>query len=166
MRIGCPLYSRDYIDSIPNFLINLNISQLSVYRNTLFSNNCKQQHLQISLLFKTPASVPETSQSVGQISAAPNAGSSTGTKRKRLELRPVQSRKRHRSEYDNTYESTKRLRVFQETWLNDYSWLRFDRVGNVMYCDTCREFDHLHPKKDISLIKGIIFFIITKLSNV
>ena len=120
---------------------------------------------QISLFFKTPASVPETSQSGGQISAAPNAGSSTGTKRKRLELRPVQSRKRHRSEYDNIYDSTKRLRVFQETWLNDYSWLRFDRVGNVMYCETCREFDHLHPKKDISLIKGIIFFIDNKLQS-
>ena len=55
----------------------------------------------------------------------------------------------------STYDSTKRCRTFQEGWKGSYSWVEHDKENNVMYCKPCREFQHLHPNPNISLIKGI-----------
>ena len=54
----------------------------------------------------------------------------------------------------SVYEATKRNRVFQPSWVNTFPWLRYDKENNVMYCDCCREFKHLHPNSNITLIKG------------
>ena len=55
----------------------------------------------------------------------------------------------------STYDSTKRCRTFQEGWKGSYSWVEHDKENNVIYCKPCREFQHLHPNPNISLIKGI-----------
>ena len=55
----------------------------------------------------------------------------------------------------STYDSTKRCRTFQEGWKGSYSWVEHDKENNVMYFKPCREFQHLHPNPNISLIKGI-----------
>ena len=55
----------------------------------------------------------------------------------------------------STYDSTKKCRTLQEGWKGSYSWVEHDKENNVMYCKPCREFQHLHPNPNISLIKGI-----------
>ena len=95
----------------------------------------KQAHL--SAYFKKPA-------------AADSDVSNQPRPSQRDHTRPTGSGTRDHS----VYESTKRNRVFQPSWLNIYPWLCYDKDNDVMYCECCREFKHLHPNSNITLIKG------------
>ena len=53
------------------------------------------------------------------------------------------------------YESSKRCREFKDGWKDLFDWVRHDKKNNVMYCEPCREFQHIHPVGNITLIKGI-----------
>ena len=47
----------------------------------------------------------------------------------------------------SVYEATKRNRVFQDSWLVSYSWLRYEKDDNVMLCGVWR-FSQEHPALD------------------
>ena len=53
------------------------------------------------------------------------------------------------------YDKSKRVREFQDHWLGLYNYLRYDKKANIMYCEPCREFVHLHPNSEIAMIKGM-----------
>ena len=53
------------------------------------------------------------------------------------------------------YEKSKRVREFQDSWLGQYNYLRYDKKANIMYCEPCREFAHLHPNSEVAMIKGM-----------
>ena len=50
-----------------------------------------------------------------------------------------------------TYDSIKRRRCFQNSWLNDYHWLTYDRERDLMFCSVCKEFKH---PLNIKLVQG------------
>ena len=107
---------------------------------------------QLTKFFKTPASVLNPVKMVLYGQPQP------------LQQCPTQTRpsvKRDQSVYD----ATKRTRVFQDTWLVSNSWLRYDKDNNVMYCEVCREFSHLHPASGITMIKGDCSFRKTTLDS-
>ena len=92
----------------------------------------KQSHL--NSFFKSSASVPVHSDG-------------------RDQQQSVQKQKSGKRDY-KSYETKKRDRVWQPNWQCTYSWLRYDKDTNIMYCESCREFSHLHPNKNIAMIKG------------
>ena len=103
---------------------------------------------QISNFFKTPSSVPATSLVRDQqpTASVPDTNHVCGQE-------SVQERisTKHKNK---VYDATKRDRVWQENWLCSYNWLRYDKKSNVMYCEACREFVHLHPNRNVAMIKG------------
>ena len=106
----------------------------------------------LSNFFKTLAiipEVPEPSQHGDQVNPEPTAECQ--------QPRPAAKRKY------NDYESTKRTRVYQDSWRDSFSWVRYDKEFNVMYCEPCREYAHIHPSKGINMIKGMFIFIDNKL---
>ena len=67
---------------------------------------------------------------------------------------PNQVQARPTGARDHSVYESKRLRLFQPSWLNTFPWLRYDKDNDAMYCECCREFKHLHPNSKINLIKG------------
>lgn len=53
------------------------------------------------------------------------------------------------------YESTKRIRVFQQSWLAKFPWLNYDNIETKMYCKICIEFD---VQKSGPFVKGCTNF--------
>lgn len=57
------------------------------------------------------------------------------------------SSKRTKRDYDHKYDhSGKRKRVFQDSWLKEFAWLRVDDAGTAT-CTICREFPSLADQK-------------------
>ena len=109
---------------------------------------------QLSNFFKAFTLVPETSNGDGQV----DPGAAVGTRAQPpLQKQPAQTRPSSKRDH-RTYEETKRIRVFQESWSGTYNWVRHDKKANVMYCEPCREFVHLHPARAVALIKGMFLY--------
>ena len=115
---------------------------------------------QISSFFKIPTSVLDNSH-VRQQPAALVAN----TKQDRGEQPAEDSPSVKRISKHKVYEAKKRDRVWQENWLCSYNWLRYDKKVNVMYCEACREFVHLHPTGTVAMIKGKYDYYIFLLSK-
>ena len=129
----------------PTKIILGSLSFNANYSAYIFSTNTskmKQSHL--NSFFKSSASVPVRSDG-------------------RDQQQSVQKQKSGKRDY-KSYETKKRDRVWQANWLCTYSWLRYDKDTNIMYCESCREFSHLHPNKNIAMIKGKYVFYIFLLS--
>ena len=46
-----------------------------------------------------------------------------------------------REETKTRYEKEKRKRPFLPKWKNDFRWLEYNEVENVMFCIACRKFN-------------------------
>ena len=58
------------------------------------------------------------------------------------------SPKKTKKDYDKKYDSVKRKRVFQDSWLKEYPWLRVDEAGTGT-CKISRQFPMLADQKNI-----------------
>lgn len=47
--------------------------------------------------------------------------------------------KKHKKDYDKKYDTSKRKRTFQDTWLSEFPWMRVDDDGTAK-CTICRQF--------------------------
>ena len=54
-----------------------------------------------------------------------------------------------RSEAKKLYETTKRVRVFLQSWKKEYPWVAYDDTNNVMYCEWCRKHPAIADKSPI-----------------
>ena len=61
------------------------------------------------------------------------------------------------------YDKSKRVREFQDSWLGEFNYLRYDKKANIMYCEPCREFAHIHPNSEVAMIKGMFSLLKKKL---
>ena len=115
------------------------LSNPIIVLKTVTANTAKMKQSRLSNFFKTPA------LDLNPVKKVLYGKPISLQQRSPTQTRPSAKR---------SYEATKRKHVFQEAWLGSFNWLRHDKKNNVMYCDTCREFKHLHPVSDIALIKG------------
>ena len=63
------------------------------------------------------------------------------------------------------YDKSKRVREFQDSWLGEFNYLRYDKKANIMYCEPCREFAHIHPNSEGAMIKGMFSLLKKKKNN-
>ena len=54
---------------------------------------------------------------------------------------------------DLKYDREKRMRTFQNSWIDKFPWVVFDENAQEMYCKYCRKFPHLSDRKD-ALARG------------
>ena len=118
---------------------------------------------QLNKFFKKFTLVPDSSN--GDVRVEPGAAVGTRPsppKQKQPAARP-KVLVHARPSAKQAYEKSKRTREFQDHWLDLYSYLRYDKKTNMMYCGPCREFAHLHPSSEIAMIKGMFSLLIKQL---
>ena len=54
---------------------------------------------------------------------------------------------------DLKYDKEKRMRTFQNSWIDKFPWVVFDENAQEMYSKYCRKFPHLSDRKD-ALTRG------------
>ena len=157
------LVRRWHHSSSPGMPITFNprpykLAFLSVWHLHCHNRTIKMKQGQLSNFFKKLTLVPESSN--GDERVQPGATVETRAsppKQKQPAARPkilVHSRPSAKRDH-GVYDKSKRTREFQDSWLNIYNYLRYDKEANIMYCEPCREFAHLHPSSEISMIKGM-----------
>ena len=121
---------------------------------------------QLNSYFKKFTLVPESSNGGEQAGAAVEARPAPSLQKQPAARPKVLAQTRPSAKWDHgVYDKSKRTIEFQVHWLGIYNFLRYDKKANIMYCKPCREFVHLHPSREITMIKGMFSLLIKQLQN-
>ena len=120
------------------------------------NSTIKMKQGQLNSYFKKLTLVPESSNGDERAGAAVEARPAPPLQKQPAARPKVLAQTRPSAKRDHgVYDKSKRTREFQDHWLGIYNYLRYDKKANVMYCEPCREFVHLHPSREATMIKGM-----------